>query len=96
MAAWAPANLLTSDSLNAVLISLLGIVFLLGGIAAVAYYALYVLGFGLLSTALGCVCCGLTDGFTERSHRGFIFKRIGGGALIVGVPILFYSAYRMI
>ena len=81
-------------SLNAVLIVILGVVFLIGG----AYFTLRpwsrMLGLSMVATAVGCICCGLTDGFTDPTPRGSMLKRAGGAALLVGVPVMIYSAYK--
>jgi hypothetical protein len=82
-------------SLNAILIILLGLVFLLGGVYFFVFSGMRFLGFGMFSTALGCICCGLTDGFTDPTPRGSLLKRVGGIAFIIGVPILIYSGYKL-
>ena len=82
-------------SLNAVLVSILGLVFLVGGIYFFLFAHNRLMGFGMLATAIGCICCGLTDGFTDVSDRGLLLKRAGASAFIVGVPILAYSGYTM-
>ena len=82
-------------TLNALLVTLLGFVFLIGGVYSLVFARLYMLAFGCLMTALGCICCGLTDGFTDSSPSGFVLKRIGAAALFVGLPVLFYSTYRL-
>lgn len=83
-------------SLNAILILLLGAVFLIGGL----YFALLpwarILAFGMLSTAVGCICCGLTDGFTDATPRGHMLKKIGATGFFIGLPILIYSSYKLL
>ena len=81
-------------SLNAILILILGVVFLIGRVYLVLAPWWRILGFGMLSTAVGCICCGLTDGFTDPTPRGSMLKRAGGAALIIGVPVMIYSAYK--
>lgn len=81
-------------TLNAILILALGVVFLIGA----GYFLLNpftrVMGIGMLATASGCICCGLTDGFTDVSPRGQLLRRLGIISFIVGLPIVGYSAYR--
>jgi len=75
----------------------LAVVFLGGGayvIVTMPYMRL--LGVGLLITGFGCICCGLTDGFTDPTPRGIALRRVGAAAFIIGVPVLAYSAYRML
>jgi hypothetical protein len=83
-------------SLNAVLILLLGAIFLIGGAYFIFTPWMRVLGFGMLSTALGCIFCGLTDGFADVTPRGIAFRKVGVVAFFIGVPVLAYSAYRMV
>ena len=83
-------------SLNAVLVLILGMVFLAGGIYFFVFAGLRILGIGMLMTAVGCICCGLTDGFTDPTPRGSFFKRTGAGAFILGIPILAYASYRLL
>jgi hypothetical protein len=87
-----PANY----SMNAVLILVLGAVFLFGS----GYYALFgnnrIMAFGMFAVAIGCICCGLTDGFTDPSPRGSLFKRLGAVGFVVGVPVLVYTVYKMV
>jgi hypothetical protein len=85
-----PAN----ASLNAILISLLGVVFLIGGVYFFISPGGRILGFGMLVTAVGCICCGLTDGFTELVPPGPALKRLGAAAFIIGLPILIYGGYK--
>ena len=81
-------------SLNAILILILGVIFAIGGV----YFALNpwsrILGLSMLVTAIGCICCGLTDGFTDVTPRGIMFRKVGIVAFFVGVPVLAYTAYR--
>lgn len=85
-----PANF----SINAVLVLVLGAVFLFGGVYFAIFTAYRLMGFGMLATAVGCVCCGLTDGFTDATPRGLLLKRFGAAAFIIGVPILIYAGYQ--
>ena len=81
-------------SLNAILILILGLVFLFGGLYFVITPWARIMGFSMLATALGCICCGLTDGFTDVTPRGIALRKVGVVAFVVGVPVLAYSAYR--
>ena len=83
-------------SLNAVLILLLGGVFLIGGVYFIMNPWMRILGLGMLSTAVGCICCGFTDGFTDATPRGQMFKKVGAVAFIIGVPVLVYSSYKVL
>jgi hypothetical protein len=82
-------------SLNAILITLLGIMFFLGGLIVAALYSQRFLGMGMVLTSVGCVCCGLTDGFVDATARGYSFKRVGVVSFAIGIPIVAFSAYRM-
>jgi hypothetical protein len=82
-------------SLNAILITLLGAVFFIGGLIVAVLSSQRILGFGMILIAVGCVCCGLTDGFVDATARGYSFKRVGVVAFAVGVPIVVFSAYRL-
>jgi hypothetical protein len=83
-------------SLNAVLILVIGVVFLAGGLYAIRIPYMRFLGVGLLATAFGCICCGLTDGFSDPTPRGTLLRRLGAGGFIIGVPILIYTVYGML
>lgn len=83
-------------SLNAALISLLGAVFFLLSIYVLVFYGMYALAFSLAATAVGCICCGLTDGFLLAHRRDYALRRIGLLAFAVGLPLLAFSVYRMI
>jgi hypothetical protein len=83
-------------SLNAILILLLGGVFLVGGLYLILNPSMRIMAVGMLATAIGCICCGLTDGFTDATPRGHALKKVGAAAFVVGVPILAYSSYRML
>jgi hypothetical protein len=85
-----PANF----SLNAVLILILGAMFFFGGVYFAVFMALRLMAFGMFATAVGCVCCGLTDGFTDATPRGSLLKRLGAAAFIIGIPILIYTGYQ--
>ena len=82
-------------SLNAILVSLLGIVFFVGSIIIAIISTQRFLGVGMLFTSVGCICCGLTDGFADTTARGHSFKRVGVVAFAVGIPIVAFSAYRL-
>ena len=81
-------------SLNAILVLILGVVFLIGGVYFIVTPWARIMGISMLSTALGCICCGLTDGFTDVTPRGIALRKVGVVAFLVGIPILAYSAYR--
>ena len=83
-------------SLNSALIILLGIVFLLAALYAFAFSGMYILPVGLSFTAVGCICCGLTDGFNISRGHGHQYTRIGLLAFAIGLPILALSVYRMV
>ena len=57
---------------------------------------LRVLGAGLIFFGLGCLFCGLTDGFTDPTPRGYAFRKLGFGAYLIGIPILAYATYYFI
>jgi len=82
-------------SLNAVLILLLGAVFLFGSVYIAYFMSMRLMAIGMFATAVGCIACGFTDGFTDPTPRGQSLKRLGGGAFLVGVPILAYTGYQM-
>ena len=84
-------------SLNAILMLGLGLVFLGGGFYVILFMPyLRLMGVGMLLTGIGCVCCGLTDGFTDPTPRGIALRRFGAAAFVVGVPLLAYFGYRML
>jgi hypothetical protein len=83
-------------SLNAVLILILGVIFLLGGVYFVLLPWYRLLGLSMLATAVGCICCGLTDGFTNVTPLGTKLRKIGVVAFIVGVPVLVYTTYGIL
>ena len=83
-------------SWNAVLILILGALFLFGGLYTITVPLMRILGVGMLATAAGCICCGLTDGFTDSTPRGMLVRRVGIVAFIIGVPVLGYAAFQIV
>lgn len=83
-----------SLTLNAVLVLALGMVFLAGGIYFLFMPFFRVLAVGMFALASGCVCCGLTDGFTDVSPTGQLLRRFGFISFLVGIPLVGYSVYR--
>lgn len=75
-------------------------VWLLIGLASMAYggyigyrMRMYTYAFGLVSLGFGCICCGLTNGFTDPSPRTHLLRKFGKFGLIVGLPISLYYVY---
>ena len=83
-------------TLNAILVLALGVVFFVGGVYFIFTPYLRVLAIGMLALASGCVCCGLTDGFTDVSPKGQLLRRFGYVSFLVGIPIVGYSVYRYV
>ena len=51
---------------------------------------------GLISLGAGGILCGLTNGFTDQSPTGRIISKFGLLALLAGVLLIGYYAYRFI
>ena len=83
-------------TLNAVLILALGLVFFAAGIYFILNPFMRIVAVGMFALAFGCLCCGLTDGFSDISPRGLLLRKFGFVAFLVGVPIVGYSVYRYI
>jgi hypothetical protein len=49
---------------------------------------------GLLSLGLGCFLWGWTDGFTDFSHKGVLFWKIGVLSLLSGVVLISYHFFK--
>ena len=75
----------------------LGVLFLVGGAyMGLSFAYMRMMAAGLIITGIGCIFCGLSDGFTDPTPRGVAFRKIGFAAFIIGVPILAYASYRFI
>jgi hypothetical protein len=85
----------STTSLNSVLISMLGIVFLFIGTYIFVAVDQQVFGIGMAATALGCMFCGMTNGFADRSPRGYAYRRLGMVAFAIGIPVIAISAWRL-
>ena len=83
-------------TLNAILILALGLVFMLAGMYFVMIPYTRIVALGMFALTLGCVCCGLTDGFTDISPRGLLLRKFGFVAFLVGIPIVGYSLFNYI
>lgn len=83
-------------SLNAILMFGLGVaLFAIGAYVAFIPY-LRLMAIGLVLTGIGCIFCGITDGFTDPTPRGILFRRLGAGAMIIGILIAGYTAFRFL
>ena len=82
-------------TLNAILILALGVVFLIVG-GYFIFTPLRILAVGMFALASGCICCGLTDGFSDVSARGMLLRRFGIISFLVGIPLVGYSVYRLV
>lgn len=83
-------------TLNAALILALGTVFLAAGIYFALNPYMRIVAVGMFALALGCVCCGLTDGFSDISPRGLLLRKFGFVAFLIGIPIVAYSLFNRI
>jgi hypothetical protein len=75
-------------------------VWLLIGLSSMAYggyvgyrMRMFIYALGLLSLGFGCICCGLTNGFTDQSPKTRLLRKFGKFALIVGLPLTGYYFY---
>ena len=83
-------------------LTLNSVVWLLIGLSSIVYggYAgyrmrMYPFAFGLLCLGVGCICCGLTNGFTDPAPKTYLLRKFGKVALIIGVPITLYFTYLL-
>jgi hypothetical protein len=81
-------------TLNAILILALGLVFLAAGVYFALSPFMRIPALGMFALASGCICCGLTDGFSDVSARGLLLRRFGFISFLVGIPLVGYSVYR--
>ena len=50
---------------------------------------------GLASLGFGCICCGLTNGFTDPSPKTQLLRKFGKLALLIGLPVTGYYVYLL-
>ena len=53
----------------------------------------YPFAVGLILLGIGCICCGLTNGFTDQFPHSRLLRKIGSLALILGLPPTIYYFY---
>ncbi len=83
-------------NLNAVLMVLLGIVFLGVGAFLTTMYLYRLMGVGLFIIGIGNTLFGATDGFSDTSPRGQVLFKLALGAYLIGIPIVGYRILIMI
>jgi hypothetical protein len=83
-------------NLNAVLMILVGVVFIGVGAVLASQYLYRLMGVGLFIIGIGNLLFGLTDGFSDTSPRGQVLFKLALGAYLVGVPIVGYRILIMI
>jgi hypothetical protein len=50
---------------------------------------------GLILIGIGSILFGLTNGFSDFTPRGLVLRKLGITAFIAGLPLIFYSLYKL-
>ena len=84
-----------SLTLNSVVWLLIGLTSMVCGGFVGYSMRMYPFAFGLLSLGFGCICCGLTNGFTDPAPKTYLLRKFGKVALIIGLPIALYYTFLL-
>jgi hypothetical protein len=80
-------------NLNSIIWVILGLSSSVYGIYNGYKFRLYPFAAGLILLGIGCICCGLTNGFTDQFPHSRLLRKFGALALILGLPITIYYFY---
>lgn len=86
-------NNLTLNSIFWLFVSLVLVAF---GAYVGRSWRMYPFAAGLIFLGAGSFLCGLTNGFTDYSHNGRLFCKIGGLLLAVGSLLSIYGVLKFI
>ncbi len=86
-------NLPFQITFNSVLMILIGLGLIAFGLWLVTKSGNRLYGVGFLSTGIGNVLLGVTNGFTNMTPVGRKLYRIALIAFIIGIPIIIYFLY---
>ncbi|REJ78070.1 MAG: hypothetical protein DWQ47_17140 [Acidobacteria bacterium] len=81
-------------SFNGILAIAAGVISIAWGIWGVFYYLWDVMSYGFIFLGVGVVLFGLTDGFSDRTHKGQFMFKIGVIILIAAVAALGFGFLR--
>lgn len=81
-------------SLNGFLAVATGVLSIAWGLWGLSYYLFDIMSHGFVLLGFGIILFGVTDGFSDRTHRGQFLFKIGILILIAGALALGYSLLR--
>lgn len=85
--------MLRNLTFNAIMWILIGLFVLFLAYYVYKNFGSYPMTGGFASLGVGCVLCGLTNGFTDHSPAGNVMRKFGFFTLIVGLPVTLYYVY---
>lgn len=83
-------------SLNGSLAVATGVVSIAWGAWGLYYYLFDIMSHGFVLLGVGAILFGITDGFSDRTHRGQLLFKLGIIIFIAAGMALAYSLFRTI